>query len=61
MKKTHIQGVPKKCTNRTKSKLSAKGLNFTMDMTWGRLTLLSLKKKRQKKTFQAKVVPTIGD
>ena len=33
-----IHGVPK-CTNRTKSqpKLSAVGLNFTMDMTWGRL------------------------
>ena len=44
-----LQGVPKN-TNRTKSlpKLSAMGLNFTIDMTWGRLILLSLSKKRPK-------------
>ena len=47
------QGIPKKCPKRTKSspKLSAVGLNCTMDMTWGRLILLSLNKKRQKKHF----------
>ena len=32
----HIQGVPKKCTNRTKAepKLSSMGLNFIIDMTF---------------------------
>ena len=50
----HIQGVPKKCTNRTNSlpKLSAMGLNFTIEMTWGRLILLSLSKKRPKDQSQ---------
>ena len=42
----NIQGAPKKCTCRTK--LSAVGLNFTMDMTLGRLILFSLSKKRPK-------------
>ena len=32
-----------------------------MDMTWGRLILLSLGKMRPKNTFQAQVVPTTGD
>ena len=32
LKKYSYTGCPKKCTNRTKSKLSAM-LNFTMDMT----------------------------
>ena len=54
-------GCPKKCINRTKSKLSAVGLNFTMDMTWGRLILLSRIKKRPKNTFQAQVMPETGD
>ena len=44
-----IQGVPKKCTNRT------------MDMTWGCLILLSLSKKRRKNTFHAQLVTTYGD
>ena len=35
-------------------------LNSTIDMTWGRLILLSLGKKRPKNAFQAQV-PTIGD
>ena len=34
-------------------KVSAVGLNFTMDMTWGRLILLSLGKKQPKKHFPA--------
>ena len=44
----NVQGV--KCNNRTKSypKLSAMGLNFTIDMTGGRLILRSLSKKRPK-------------
>ena len=48
-----LQGVAKKLTKRKKSqpKLSAVGLNFTMDMTWGRLILLSLSKKRPNKYF----------
>ena len=56
----HIQGVPKKCTNRTNSlpKLSAMGLNFTIEMTWGRLILLSLNKKINLKT---QGVPANGD
>ena len=47
-------GCPKqKLTNRTKSKqkLSALGPNFPMNMTWGRLILLSLSKKRPKSWF----------
>ena len=45
-----IQGLQKKCTNRTKSKpkLSAVRLNFTMNMTWEGLIRLSLSKKRPK-------------
>ena len=41
----------KKCTNRTKSqpKMSAVGLNFTINMTWEGLIRLSLGKKRPKK------------
>ena len=43
----------KKCTQRTKSqpKLSAMGLNFTNGMTWGRLILLILGKKRPKNQY----------
>ena len=37
------------------------GLNFTMDMTWEHLILLSLSKKRPKNSFQAKGVPANGD
>ena len=33
------------------------GLNVTIDMTWGRLILLSFSKKRAKNVFQAKVHP----
>ena len=46
----HFYRVFQKNTNRTKSlpKLSAMGLNFTIDMTWGRLILLSLSKKPPK-------------
>ena len=48
-----LQGVPKKCTNRTKwkPKLSAAGLNLTMTMTWEGLIRLSLSKKRLKNYF----------
>ena len=50
---SELTGCPKKCINRTKSwpKLSAVG-HFTMDMTWRRLILLSLSKKRPKKHFR---------
>ena len=43
-----LQVVPKTVINREKSKpkLSAVGQNFPMDMTWERLILLSLSKKR---------------
>ena len=41
--------------------LRAGGPSFPMDMTWGRLILLSLSKKRPKNTFQAQVVQTTGD
>ena len=51
----HIQSVPK---NLLIEQICAVGLNFTMDMTWGRLILLSRSKKRPKNTFQAQVVPT---
>ena len=46
----YVQGVPKKCTYITKSypKLSAVGLNFTMNMSCEDLTRLSLSKKRPK-------------
>ena len=57
-------GCPKqKLTNRTKSKqkLSALGPNYPMNMTWGRLILLSLSKKQPKNTSQAQVVPITGD
>ena len=58
-----IQGVPKKCTNRTKSqpKFSAMGLNFTIDMPWQRLILLSLSKKRPKINHQTQAVPANGN
>ena len=53
-------GVPKN-VKRPKSspKLSAVGLNFTMEMTWGRLFLLSLSIERPKNTFPAQVVPPL--
>ena len=41
-----LEGVPKKCTIRPK--LSAVGLNFTMNMTWEGLIRLSLSRKRPK-------------
>ena len=58
-----IQSVPKKCTNKTKSqpKLSAVGLNFTMNMTWEGLIRLSLSKKRPKINFQTQGVPASCD
>ena len=37
------------------------GLNFTIDMTWGRLILLSLSKKRPKINLQTQGVPINGD
>ena len=46
---------------KTYPKLSAVGLNFTMDMTWERLILLSLSEKRPKNIFQAQGVPANGD
>ena len=41
--------------------MSAVGPNFTMDMSWGRLILVSLGKKRPQKNSQAQVVPATGD
>ena len=37
------------------------GPNFTMNLTWRRLILLSLVKNQPKNTFQAHMVPTTGD
>ena len=37
------------------------GLDFTIDMTWGRLILLSLSKKRPKINLQTQGVPANGD
>ena len=42
-------------------KFSAAGQNFSLDMTWERLILLCLSKKRPKNTFQAQVVSTTGN
>ena len=52
--KACTQGVPKKYTNRTKSKskLSVVGLYFTRNMTLEGLISLSFGKKRQKVNFQ---------
>ena len=58
-----LQGGPKKCTNRTKTypKLSALGLNFTMNMTREGTTRLSLSKKRPKNQFPDTRGPTTCD
>ena len=37
------------------------GLNFTIDMTWGRLILLSLMRNDQKINHQTQGVPANGD
>ena len=53
----------KKVTNRQKSlpKWYAIGLNLPINMSWERLILLSLGKKRAKNIFQAQGVPATGD
>ena len=53
-----IQGVLQKCTNR----INSHDQNWVLwGMTWGRLILLSIRRKRPKNTFQIQVVPTTGD
>ena len=47
-----VQGVPKKYLAKEKTKWSAVGSNFPIEMTWERLILLCLSKKWLQNNFQ---------